>query len=163
MAINLFGATEALLESDYLVHYTFTTTSKVTSAAITTILNRKAARISGLVDALGIAPESIDNTDEPISFQNLQDIVLCGTAASVAKAFTGLKSQDGIVAVWQEHWDEGVRLLGDTDSAKALLSDSLTNAAAGFTRTHIQAGNENTTRNSDIDVEDPIFTEQTSL
>ena len=164
MAFADFDATAALLATDYLGHYgAFSATSTPTETAVGRIIARKAGRISGLLESIGIDPSAIDSVGEPISYQNMQDLVLFGAASQVARLWTGSNITGEITDAWSAEWKSGLAALKDRATAKELLSDIISDDDAGFMRTHIQAGSETPTGAGDIEVDDPVFTQDMSL
>ena len=163
MAHSTFGVTAAILQSDLLPHYTLSATSSPTDTRVAQIINRKAAIVSGLVDALGLNAAALDAAGEPIAFYFCQRLVLVGVAADVALAFVGRATSEGLVFSWLREWNDGLKSLRDPTLAKSMLSDALTTAHAPFIRTHIQESGDTPTVASDILVEDPVFTADMDL
>ncbi len=162
MAFSTFGITSAVVQSDFLPQYTIDANSTPATARVTELINRRAARISGLVDALGLDASSLDSTDEPIAFYFCQRLVGCGAAVDVYKAFTGKKVADGPAEAWRDEWEEGLETLSGP-GAKAALKDALGSSSPLLMRSHVQHGNQTPSGSGDVAVEDPIATHMMDL
>ena len=164
MAYSAFGATAAILASDLMPNQTLGATSSPSTTNIDArIIPRRAARVSGLVDALGLDSSALDSTDEPISYWFLQRLVLVGTAVDVALAFTGQAPDGEMVDAWRDEWQDGLAALSDPRQAKVLLVDALTTTSPLLLRTHIQHGGQTPSTSGDIEVDDPIFVRDMDL
>ena len=157
MPIAEFAATATLLQQQYLPQFTFDANSTPTTASVAAIITKKAAEVSGILTSHGIAPDGIDNAGEPISFQYLQDLVLVGTAAHVARAFGGHLTPDELIAQWRREWRDGLAALRDPQLAKQVLADSKGLTTTDYVRTHVQVSGDVPTTAADVDVEDPDF------
>ncbi len=163
MPVSVFGATAALLQSDYFPHYTFGATSHPTSTAVGTVLTRVGAIVSGRVQGLGLDPSAIDNTGEPIAYQFCQDLVLAGAAYRVGLAFTGRGMPGDVVDTWRRAFRDGLKDLSDARTARVVLVDAYGAATAGRIRTHVQEASTRPTATSDIEIDDPEFVRDMDL
>ena len=163
MAISVFGVTTATLAAEYFPHNTFDVNSEPATANITILIGRRGARISGLVEALGIAADGLDDVGEPMAFRNCARLVGVGAAIDVALAMLGRKPSDGIVQAWKDEWTEGLRILENPQRSKSFLRDALTAAAANHIQTHIQDSGDTPTASGDVEVLDPVFTADMEL
>ena len=162
MAFSTFGVTAATLQSDLLPQYTLDASSRPTSTRVAEIINRRAAKVSGLVDALGIDSSGLDSDGEPIAYYYCQRLVMVGAAADVAAAFAGRKPADGLVETWRSEWREGCEDLAGP-RAKALLRDAITASSPLIMRTHIQHGSDRPSAAGDIEIADPAFVRDMDL
>mgnify|MGYP001565818052 CR=1 FL=1 len=158
MAFSTFGITAAIVQSDALPNHTLNATSSPTDTRVAQLINRRAARVSGLVDQRGIDASALDAAGEPTAFYACQRLVLVGAAIDVALAFTGRAPDDGLVAAWRQEWREGIEALSGP-GAKAFLGDALTRATAtGLSpRTHIQHGSDTPSGSADVEIDVPAF------
>lgn len=164
MAYSAFGATAALLQSDMLPHYAFSATSSPTSTRVETIIARRAARVSGLVDMAGLDASALDVVGEPIAFYFCQRLTLVGAAIDVALAFTGGQRSDDLVEAWRKEWDEGIGTLRGP-GLRAALADAVTAGTVtgrGF-RSHVQHGSDVPSAAGDVGVDEPTFTQDMDL
>ena len=157
MAISLFSVTAAVLASDLLPTYTLGAATNPTDTRALEIIRRRAAMVSGAVDALGLDASALDATGEPIAFYFCQRLVLVGAAADVALAFTGHVPSDGLVSGWRSEWEDGMRTLRDPQRAKAALHDAVGATFANQIRTHVQAAGSVASEDTDVALDAPEF------
>ncbi len=164
MPINEFSSTAVLLQQQYFPGYTFDANSNPTDTAVAAIITKKAAAVSGILTSVGVAPAGISIIGEPIAFNWLQDLVLVGTAAHVARAFTGRGDTSRVASVWRTEWTQGLEVLRNPQKRKDVLADVLTGSQAGFLRTHVQSSSDSPpTAVGDIDLVTPSFTADMDL
>jgi len=164
VALNTFGVTAALLQSDLLPHYAFNATSSPTATAVGTIVTRLAARLCGHIQHRGLDPAGIDATGEPLAFYNCQALLLAGVASHVARAFTGKKTAEGLVESWRAEWEEGLKRLATEVGAKEILADALSRSShSGYVHSHVHAGSDRPTTVGDIEIDDPEFVRDMDL
>lgn len=163
MPLATFSVTSALLQSDCFPHYTFGATSHPTATAVGTIITRKGAQVSALVQALGIDPSTLDAVGEPVAFSLLQRLVLVGAAYEVALAFTGRGVPGEVVDTWRREWRDGIKDLSDARTARAILVDAYGAATAGRIRTHVQSTSSLPTTSTDLEIDDPEFVRDMDL
>lgn len=148
MAIQTYGATAALLASDYMPNENggngFDGTTHPTVTAVGTIITRKAAEVNSLIARAGIAPASITDTATPVSYAYVQHLILVGTAAHVYAAFAP-QAEVTTVDKWAGEWK---RLRAELVEFPQCLSDAWSPGShKNGVRSHVTA--------ADYDDDDP--------
>lgn len=139
MALSLFGATAAVLASDYFPHSGgFNTATKPTEAAVGRAIDRSAAELAGKLAAQGVTAATISGAPStyPAAYAWCAETVLLGTAVRVSQAMLQADPEQAkawaaqLKARFEALEEEGSDALGDAPAGDDSASGVSTHISA---------------------------------